>query len=77
MNSFINVVIPIFGIILTGYVAGRSGVLGPDSALALNRFVFSFALPPALLLFTARAPVERSSIGLSSLRTWAVRYRWR
>jgi predicted permease len=59
MNSLINVVIPIFGIILTGYVAGRSGVLGPDSAFALSRFVFSFALPPALLIFTARAPIEK------------------
>lgn len=59
MNSLINVVIPIFGIILTGYLAGRLGVLGPDSAVALNRFVFYFALPPALFIFTARAPVEK------------------
>jgi predicted permease len=34
-------------------------VLGSDSAAALNRFVFYFALPPALFIFMARAPVEK------------------
>src|SRR5439155_1261347 len=33
MNALINVVFPVFGIILTGYLAGRFGVLGPDGAL--------------------------------------------
>lgn len=58
MDALINVVFPVFGVILTGYLAGRLNVLGPDSAAALNRFVFCFALPPALFIFTARAPVE-------------------
>jgi predicted permease len=59
MNALISVVIPVFGVILTGYLAGRLNVLGPESAAALNRFVFYFALPPALFIFTARAPVEK------------------
>src|SRR5262245_14000498 len=59
MDALINVVVPVFGIILTGYLAGRLGVLGPDSAAALNRFVFYFALPPALLIFMARAPIDK------------------
>jgi malonate transporter len=59
MNALINVVLPVFGIIVTGYLAGRFGVLGPDSAAALNRFVFYFALPPALFIFVARAPVDK------------------
>jgi len=54
-----HVVVPVFGVILTGYLAGRLNVLGPDSAAALNRFVFYFALPPALFIFTARAPIEK------------------
>ncbi len=58
MDALINVIIPVFGVILTGYLAGRLNVLGSDSAAALNRFVFYFALPPALFIFTARAPVE-------------------
>jgi len=57
MSALINVAIPVFGVILTGYVAARLDLLGADSAAALNRFVFYFALPPALFIFTARAPV--------------------
>lgn len=37
MDALINVVLPVFGIILTGYLAGRFEALGPDSAAALNR----------------------------------------
>jgi predicted permease len=59
MDALINVVLPVFGIILTGYLAGFYGVLGPDSAAALNRFVFYFALPPALFIFVARAPIDK------------------
>src|SRR5215831_18850997 len=59
MDALINVVLPVFGIILTGHLAGRFGVLGPDSAAALNSFVFYFALPPALFIFVARAPVDK------------------
>jgi malonate transporter and related proteins len=59
MDVIINVVVPVFGIILTGYLAGRLEVLGPDSAAALNRFVFYFALPPALFIFMARAPIDK------------------
>lgn len=59
MNALINVVLPVFGVILTGYLAGRLKVLGPDSSAALNRFVFYFALPPALFIFMARAPIDK------------------
>ena len=48
MGALINVVLPVFGIILTGYLAGRFKALGSDSAAAINRFVFYFALPAAL-----------------------------
>src|SRR5215204_6789264 len=59
MNALINVAIPVFGIILTGYLAGRLEVLGPESAAALNRFVYYFAIPAALFIFAARAPIDR------------------
>lgn len=59
MDALINVVVPVFGVVLTGYLAGRFKMLGPDSAAALNRFVFYFALPPALFIFMARAPAEK------------------
>lgn len=59
MNALINVVLPVFGIILTGYLAGHLEVLGRDSAAALNRFVFYFAVPPALFIAMARAPIDK------------------
>jgi malonate transporter and related proteins len=48
MDALINIVLPVFGIILTGYLAGRFEALRPESAAARNRFVFYFALPCAL-----------------------------
>lgn len=60
MNVLFDVVLPVFGLILTGYVAGRFRVLGGAAAAAINRFVFYFALPPLLFTFTARAPVAES-----------------
>ena len=57
MDTLVNVAFPIFGIVLSGYLSGRLGVLGGESAAALNRFVYYFALPPLLFIFTARAPI--------------------
>ena len=57
METIINIVFPVFGIVLTGYLAGRFGILGTAAASALNRFIFFIALPPLLFTFTARAPV--------------------
>lgn len=57
MDALINVAFPVFAIVLTGYLAGHLGVLGEVSAAALNRFVYYFALPPLLFVFTARAPI--------------------
>jgi len=45
MDALINVVLPVYGIILPGYLAGRFEALGPDSAAALNRFVFYLRCP--------------------------------
>jgi predicted permease len=59
MGALINVALPVFGIILTGYLAARFDALGPDSAAALNRFVFYFGLPAALFVVTARAPIDK------------------
>ncbi|MCB9930791.1 MAG: AEC family transporter [Alphaproteobacteria bacterium] len=57
MTVLINVVFPVFAIIAAGYLAGRFRVLGPESAVALNRFVYYFALPPVLFAFPARQPI--------------------
>lgn len=58
LSTIINIVGPAFGIILIGFLSGRFDFLGKEAAAALNRFVFYFALPPALFVVTARAPVN-------------------
>lgn len=58
MDTIVNVAFPVFAIVAAGYLAGHWRVLGEDSAAALNRFVYYFALPPVLFVFTARAPIE-------------------
>lgn len=60
MEPIFNVVLPVFGIIAAGYVAGRQGLLGDASSEALNRFVYWVALP--VLLFKAMATVDIGSI---------------
>lgn len=54
MDTVLNVTVPVFGIILAGYLAGRAGILGALASDALNRFVYWIALPPVLFLGCAR-----------------------
>ena len=60
MQSIINVVLPVFAIILSGYLAGRFKVLGEESGEVLQRFVFYVAMP--VLLFYAMARVSAAEI---------------
>ncbi|HET8728626.1 MAG TPA: AEC family transporter [Alphaproteobacteria bacterium] len=55
MSAVFNVALPVFAIILAGYVSGRVGLLGQASSEALNKFVYWIALPPLLFLAMARA----------------------
>ncbi len=57
MQAVFDVVLPVFGLILVGYLAGRFRLLGPESSEALNRFVYFFALPALLFVGMARVPV--------------------
>lgn len=59
MEPLLTVSVPVFGLILCGYLAGAFGILGKQSSEALNRFVYYFALPALLFIFVARAPLER------------------
>lgn len=59
MEAVLNVALPIFAIIALGFAAGHWKVLGEDSANALNRYVFFFALPPAMFIFSARAEISQ------------------
>ena len=50
-----NVVLPVFLLILIGYVGGRSGKLGINASVELNRFVVWLALPAQLFNFAANS----------------------
>lgn len=58
MSAVINVAIPVFAIMLAGYLAGRFRILGESSSEALNAFVYWFALPPILFLSMATVPLS-------------------
>tara|TARA_R110002110_G_scaffold85816_4_gene223775 strand:- start:108882 stop:109820 length:939 start_codon:yes stop_codon:yes gene_type:complete len=57
MSAVINVAVPVFAIMLAGYLAGRFRILGESSSEALNAFVYWFALPPVLFLSMASVPI--------------------
>jgi predicted permease len=65
MQSIFNVVLPVFAIILTDFLAGRFRFLGDDSSEALDRFVYYVALP--VLLFHSMAKVEPAVILVSTV----------
>lgn len=58
MNALLDVVFPVFAIILAGWLAGRFRLLGQDSTAALNGFVYFIALPALFVSTTAQAPVD-------------------
>jgi hypothetical protein len=57
VQAIVNVALPIFGVILAGYLAGRFGVLGGGATTALTAFVSTFALPVLFFGTLARTPV--------------------
>lgn len=50
-----NVVLPVFALILIGYVCGRAGKLGESASVEINRFVVWLALPAQLFNFAANS----------------------
>jgi len=79
VHAIFNVALPIFGVILAGYLAGRFRVLGPDSTTALTAFVSTFALPVLFFGTLARTPVAAvldpaliAGFGIPVVATFAV-----
>ena len=50
-----NVVLPVFALILVGYICGKSGKLGENASTELNRFDVWLALPAQLFNFAANS----------------------
>ncbi len=57
MHAIVTVILPVFGIMLAGFIAGRVRLLGEASSDALNRFVYYVALPALFFVSLARVPV--------------------
>jgi malonate transporter and related proteins len=55
MLATLEILLPVFGLILAGFACRRGGVLGPNSASELNRFVVWLALPALLFDTMAHA----------------------
>ncbi len=58
MSAVVDVALPVFAIMLAGFLAGRFRILGETSSEALNAFVYWFALPPVLFLSMATVPLS-------------------
>jgi malonate transporter len=79
MQAIFNVAVPIFGVILAGFLAGKWRILGGEATTALNAFVSYFALPVLFFGTLARTPVAAVldpplmlGFGLVVLATFAV-----
>jgi predicted permease len=59
MWATLGVVLPVFFIVLCGFLAGHYEIVPSTGAKSLNDYVYYFALPALLFLSLAKAPVER------------------
>jgi predicted permease len=60
MEAIINVVLPVFAIIASGWFCGRIGVLGDGASQALNGFTYYAALPALFFGAMATAPLRET-----------------
>ena len=58
MTAILDIVLPVFGIVLAGYLCGRFGLLGEASSEALNRFAYYVAMPALFFVSMARVPLQ-------------------
>jgi predicted permease len=58
MAAILSIVLPVFALILTGWVARRAGVLGPQATREITRFVIYLSLPAVLFDIVANARWE-------------------
>lgn len=59
IQLIVDVVLPVFGIMLAGYLSGVFGILGVAATEALNRYVFFIALPALFTISMSRVPLGK------------------
>lgn len=62
--------VPLWALTAVGYLVARSGILGPQAESVLGRFVFQVAMPAALFVMIAKAPL--GSFANTSMLAFAV-----
>ena len=63
MHAVVTAALPVFALILTGWLAARCRVLGPTATDALNRYVVYLSLPALLFRAMAHADPEQMHWG--------------
>ncbi|HWA38336.1 MAG TPA: AEC family transporter [Burkholderiales bacterium] len=58
LGPVFNAVLPVFGLVACGVLAGRFGLVTQASSAALNQFVYAFALPAMLFIAVYRGSLE-------------------
>ncbi|WP_020179557.1 AEC family transporter [Methylopila sp. M107] len=61
MQAILNAALPIFALILTGFLCGRFGMFAPEATSSINRFAAYLALPA--LLFVAMTRITPDQLG--------------
>ena len=66
MQAVLNAALPLFGLVLTGYLCGRSGMFSRVATDVLNRFAVYLALPALMFLAMSRMePGQEGQAGFS------------
>ena len=55
MEILIDIVLPVFGLMLVGYLATKAKLFSAESARGLSLFVFNFAIPVLLFQSVSQA----------------------
>ena len=58
LEPVVAAVLPVFGLVGCGYLAGRLALVTQASSVALNQFVYAFALPAMLFIAVYRGSLE-------------------
>ncbi len=58
-NVILMALVPVFFVLLLGFVAGKARIVDNDHVEGLNALVMDFALPASLFAATASAPRDR------------------
>lgn len=68
LHIIIYAIVPIFVVMIAGFIAGKKGAFSGKDAKAFNKVVLDFALPAAPFSFRLSMQAVRCSCAISSYR---------